>query len=69
MNTPSQNRRPRVIRLGEVKNQTGLGRSSIYSRMKAGTFPQSITLGARAVGWLESDIDDWIDAQVKASKA
>jgi len=69
MNTASQGHRPRFIRLGEVKNQTGLGRSSIYSRMKAGTFPQSISLGARAVGWLESDIDDWIDAQVKASKA
>lgn len=69
MNTALQDRRHKIVRLPEVKNQTGLGRSSIYSRMKAGTFPQSITLGARAVGWLESDINDWIDAQVKASKA
>jgi len=54
----------RVIRLDGVMNKTGLGRSVIYMHMKAGTFPQSIKLGARAVGWLESDIDDWIDQRI-----
>ena len=50
----------RILRLEEVKKTTGLSRSSIYSFIKAGKFPSTIPLGARAVGWLESEINDWV---------
>lgn len=59
----------KIIRLPEVKIKTGLSRSSIYLRMSNGEFPQSISLGSRAVGWLESDIEQWLDDRITASKA
>lgn len=51
----------RIIRLPEVKRRVGLSRSSIYDYIQKGMFPKQISLGARAVGWLEADIDLWID--------
>ena len=50
----------RIMRLDEVKEKTGLGRSAIYDRMGKGTFPSSVKLGARSVGWLENEIDGWL---------
>lgn len=60
----------KFIRLPEVKNKTGLSRSSIYLRMSNGEFPLSISLGGcRAIGWLESDIEQWLEDCIAASKA
>ncbi len=56
-----------ILRLPQVKTRTGLSRSTIYMRIAAGSFPQSIRLGARAVGWIEADIDAWITRQIDAS--
>nr|WP_280522142.1 AlpA family phage regulatory protein [Neptunomonas qingdaonensis] len=39
---------------------TGLSRSSIYRKMAEGTFPHSLPAGERGVGWLKSEIMDWI---------
>jgi len=58
----------KFIRLTEVKNKTGLSRSSIYLRMSNGKFPQSISLGSRAIGWLESDINEWLEQCIATSK-
>ena len=58
--TPS--RKPeKLLRLPEVENLVGLGKSSIYAGMKAGTFPPCVRLSARAVAWRESDIAAWQD--------
>lgn len=59
----------KIIRLPEVKNKTGLSRSSIYLRMSNNEFPQSISLGSRAIGWLNADIEQWLDVRIAASKA
>jgi prophage regulatory protein len=59
----------KINRLPAVEYKSGLSRSSIYLRMSKGLFPQSISLGGRAVGWLESDIDEWIEQCIAASKA
>ena len=56
-------RQQRILRLPEVKAKTGFGRSTIYALMANGEFPRSIRIGARAVGWLESDIDQWIETR------
>ena len=45
----------KMIRLPSVIEQTGLSRSSIYLRMKNNKFPQSISLGDRAIAWLEEE--------------
>lgn len=50
----------RLIRLKEVIHISGLSRASIYSFMEEGTFPQSVSLGARAIGWRYQDIQNWI---------
>ncbi len=57
----------RILRLPTVKHLTGLSGSSIYLKISQGTFPKSVSLGARAVGWMESDIDQWIDSCVPRS--
>ena len=58
----------KIIRLPEVKSKAGLSRSTIYLRMFKGIFSQTISLGERAVGWLEADIDQWLDDRIAASK-
>ena len=58
-----------ILRRKQVEARVGLSRSTIYSRIQAGTFPAQISLGAKAVGWIESDVSEWIAAQVKKSRA
>ena len=59
----------RVLRLPRVQARTGLARSTIYVRVADGRFPQPIRLGARAVGWIESEVDAWIRDQIAASRS
>ncbi|MFM0385719.1 helix-turn-helix transcriptional regulator [Paraburkholderia dipogonis] len=46
-----------ILRRGQVEQEVGLKRSTIYQRMQEGTFPRPIRLGERAVGWRASDIE------------
>jgi prophage regulatory protein len=57
-----------ILRLKQVIARTGRGRSSIYQGILYGTFPDSIKLGGRSVGWLESEINDWIGGRISASR-
>lgn len=54
----------RIIRLKEVMRLTGLARSTVYKYIAASEFPIPLPLGDRCVGWLESEIHDWILARV-----
>jgi prophage regulatory protein len=54
----------RFIRLSQVKERVGLGRSSLYAKIKLGEFPRPVHLGARAVGWIESEVESWIAARI-----
>ena len=56
-----------ILRLPAVKSRIGLSRSSIYLRLKQGSFPLPISLGPRAVGWVETDIEEWIKNQIDSS--
>ena len=56
-----------ILRLPAVIERTGLGRSNIYLKMSLGAFPRSISLGDRAVGWLEEDINRWVESRIEAS--
>ena len=55
---------PEIKRRPEVEAKTGLSRSTIYEKMKNGTFPKPIKLGPRAVGWLETEVDAWISERI-----
>jgi prophage regulatory protein len=57
-----------ILRLPAVKTCTGLSRSTIYLRVAEGTFPKAVSLGGRAVGWLESEIQGWLEERIQASR-
>ncbi len=53
-----------VLRLSAVIEVTGLSKSTIYALIKLGDFPLPIKLGERSVGWLESEVQDWLSARM-----
>ena len=59
----------RFLRLIEVKHQSGLGKSAIYSKIKTGDFPAPIKLSnnGRAVGWDSEAIESWIESRIEAA--
>lgn len=59
----------KILRLPVIKELTGLSRSSIYLRISNGEFPSSISLGGLAVGWLEADIESWLDEKILSSQS
>ncbi len=58
-----------VLRLPQVRRRTGLSRSALYALQAAGKFPRSISLGARSVGWLETEVNAWIAERVADTRA
>ena len=53
-----------MLRFPTVKARTGLSRSTIYLRISRGTFPAPVSLGGRAVGWIEAEVHAWLTARV-----
>lgn len=58
-----------ILRLPTVKARTGLSRSTIYLRISEGSFPRPVSLGGRAVGWIEAEIDEWLAQQIETSRS
>ena len=56
-----------LVRLPQVKELTCLSKSSIYRLMDEGNFPKQVLLGARSVGWVKSQVEDWILSKVKVA--
>jgi prophage regulatory protein len=67
MSQPSQ-REPAFLRRKDVQIRTGLARSTIYLYIQQGAFPKPVTLGRRAVGWLESEVSAWITERVRVAR-
>ena len=57
-----------ILRLPAVKARTGLSRSTIYLRIAEGSFPKPVSLGGRAVGWIEAEVNDWLNQQIETSR-
>jgi len=57
-----------ILRLTDVITMTGLSRSTIYLRMVQGKFPKKINLGSRAVGWISSEVNEWIEERIRESR-
>jgi prophage regulatory protein len=49
-----------------VKARTGLSRAGIYQQMAAKKFPSQVSLGGRAVAWVDAEIDAWIESRIAA---
>lgn len=58
-----------ILRLNDVIAITGLSRSTIYAYIERDEFPKPIKLGLRAVGWLASDIQNWIQERIQKQVA
>ena len=57
-----------ILRLPQVKARTGLSRSTIYLRISEGTFPKPVSLGARAVCWIDLEIQEWLNQRIESSR-
>lgn len=65
---PEESTPIRILRKREVVARTGLCQSTIDNRIGAGDFPTAINLGGRAVGWIESEVQGWIQKKIEASR-
>ena len=50
----------RMLRVPEAMARTGLSRTTLWRRVRAGTFPPPTELGKNSIGWPESEIDAWL---------
>ncbi|HDL7361915.1 helix-turn-helix transcriptional regulator [Yersinia enterocolitica] len=62
------NKSTRLIRLPEVFLRTGYGKAWIYRLISEGRFPTQIKIGSRSVAFIESEIDDWIQATIAETR-
>lgn len=58
-----------ILRLPDVEKKTGLSGKTIYRRIKDGTFPKSVSLGIRAVGWSANAVNAWVLEHVGAERS
>lgn len=56
-----QNTSNKIIRMRAVIERTGLSKSTIYTLLSQGDFPKRISLGARSMGFLESEFNQWLE--------
>ncbi|GAD22640.1 predicted transcriptional regulator [Acidovorax sp. MR-S7] len=61
--------RVRLLRIADVCFATGLGRSTVYARIKANSFPRPVQLHGTCVAWREADVNAWIEARPAAGGA
>lgn len=57
-----------LLRLKSVISRTGLSRSTIYSYISQGRFPEPVKIGERSVAWTESDVQSWIKDRITNSE-
>lgn len=58
----------RLIRLSEVMNKTGFGKAWIHRLISQNRFPQPVKIGIRAIAFIESEIDEWIQLTIENSR-
>ncbi|EEQ2597196.1 helix-turn-helix transcriptional regulator [Escherichia coli] len=58
----------RLLRLPEVMHKTGYGKAWIYRLINEGLFPQPVKIGARAIAFVESEVDEWIASAIERSR-
>ncbi|MCW8880322.1 MAG: AlpA family transcriptional regulator [Kangiellaceae bacterium] len=59
----------RILRMCDVVKMTGLSRSTIYNLVTEEKFPAQIKLTERTVGWLESEVEDWLKERIESRPA
>lgn len=57
----------RMLRLAQVKDITGLGKTKIYELQEQGAFPMRVKITARSVAWIEDEVQAWLATRIQAS--
>ena len=65
----AQAARSELIKRREVERLTTMSKSQIYALMNKGLFPANITLGTMSCAWIMSEVQEWIDSRIQASRA
>jgi len=60
---------PRAIRINQVIARTGLSRTTIHREVKAGNFPNPISISKRSKAWIEREVDAWLNAKISERAA
>lgn len=63
-----ERKQQRLLRRPDVLHRCGISNSTLHRLINAGDFPSPIQLSPRAVAWVESDIDTWIEKRIEASR-
>ena len=58
-----------ILRLPQVRARTGLCRTMIYQLEAEHQFPRRVKIGARAVGWIEGEVEEWLAQRVERSRS
>jgi prophage regulatory protein len=58
----------KMIELPQTIGKTTMSKSMIYALVKEGKFPAPVKIGDRKIGWVEAEVDAWLEARVKASR-
>ena len=58
----------KLIKMPVVMNRVAMSRTNLFIKVKEGTFPAPISLGARAIAWVEEEVDEWVAARIAASR-
>jgi prophage regulatory protein len=59
----------KILRLAAVVKKTGLSRAMLYKLMKNGAFPLNIHISMRSVGWVDSEVENWMEDRLKLRAA
>ena len=68
MTKNTQLQHSRLLRWKDVQPRVGICRSQAHAMIHEGTFPAPVKLGARASAWIESEINEWIESRIAASR-
>ncbi|HEF4735535.1 AlpA family phage regulatory protein [Burkholderia multivorans] len=66
---------PTILRTSAVLKRIGVSRTTLYrwldrnSKSYDPTFPRPVSLGANSIGWLEAELDQWLEARIRASRS
>lgn len=58
----------RLLRFGEVRQRTGLSRSTIWRMERSGVFPRRIKVSVNVVAWREDEVSEWIASKIHGAR-
>lgn len=58
-----------LLNINDIKDLTGYkSKQSIYNIMEEDGFPRPIDVGSRSKRWIASEVENWIQGKIEASR-